>query len=126
MMWAFLLFLNQLFFRFVLIILLFYIMKKSLSLFLVLPLVGCVQMLSPVVMPVAPNTYLLQTQGNAFASADSMQAKLYKKADEVCKGKGFENLSEKSGVSYGDVYTGKSVVKDVSISTTLLEIKCNE
>ncbi len=101
-------------------------MKKSLSLFLVLPLAGCVQMLSPVVMPVAPHTYLLQTQGNAFASADSMQAKLYKKADEVCKGKGFENLSEKSGVSEGDVYTGKSVVKDVSISTTLLEIKCNE
>jgi hypothetical protein len=121
-----LLFLNQLFFRFVLIILLFYIMKKLLSLALLLPLTGCVQMLSPAVMPVGPNTYLLQTQGNAFASASSMQAKLYKKANEVCKGKGFENLSEKSGVNTGDVYTGSGVVRDVSVSTTLLEIKCND
>lgn len=102
-------------------------MKKSLSLLFVLPLVGCVQMFSPAVMPVAPNTYLLQTQGNAFASAGSMQAKLYKKADEVCKGKGFENLSENTGVTKGDIYTGNGVIKDATtLSTTLLKIKCND
>ena len=61
-----------------------------------------------------------------FASDRSMKNKLNNKANEVCKGKGFENLSQNTDLTNGNVYTANGMVVPVSISTTQMKVKCND
>ncbi|MEN4981564.1 MULTISPECIES: hypothetical protein [Acinetobacter] len=99
-------------------------MKK---LIFIVPLlfVGCVQLI-PTVKKTGENTYFLKTNGSALASPNRLTNKLNKKADTLCKGKGYEKLSDDLSLKKSMAYTTQAGPVPVGQITATLNIKCND
>ncbi|SDY72436.1 hypothetical protein [Acinetobacter kyonggiensis] len=104
---------------------------NKLKLFLVLvpstvALTGCLQMLSPTVGDFGSGVYQINTQSNAFGSSKAMRTKLLKKADELCKGKGFDELDGNNNIINNmNVYNAGMVIP-VSTKASYMKIKCKD
>lgn len=89
-------------------------------------LTGCLQMLSPTVGDFGSGIYQINTQSNAFGSNKAMRAKLVKKADELCKGKGFDELDGNDNIiSNSTAYTNGMIIP-VSTKASYMKIKCKD
>lgn len=87
---------------------------------------GCLQMLSPTVGDFGSGVFQINTQSNIFGSNKAMRAKLVKKADELCKGKGFNELDGNDNIiSDSKVYTNGMMLA-VSTKASYMKIKCKE
>ncbi|WP_332604829.1 hypothetical protein [Acinetobacter sp. ESBL14] len=89
-------------------------------------LTGCLQMLSPTVGDFGSGVYEITTQSNIFGSNKAMRAKLLKKADAICKGKGFNELDGKDNIMTNmNLLNGGSLIP-VSTKASYMKIKCKE
>ncbi|WP_436897732.1 hypothetical protein [Acinetobacter gyllenbergii] len=98
---------------------------KKIVLFIPMLLVGCVQLI-PSVTKTSENTYFLKTNGSAMASPNTLTNKLNKKADALCKGKGYEKLSDDLSLKKSMAYTTQAGPVPVGQITATLNIKCND
>ncbi|EPF72157.1 hypothetical protein [Acinetobacter rudis] len=97
----------------------------SLITIVAMSLTGCLQMFSPVVGEMSPGVYQLQAQSNAFGSAKALREKLLKKAETICNGKGFEELSSNHATKRDVVYN-MGLVVPVSSKSAVMQIKCKD
>lgn len=88
-------------------------------------LTGCVQMFPATVADMGNGVYSLNAQSNAFGSRSALNAKLERKAEQVCKGKGYEQVNQVSGTNHDTVFTSGMLVP-VSIKSNSLIIKCKD
>ncbi|NAR78060.1 hypothetical protein GPS55_16065 [Acinetobacter haemolyticus] len=105
-------------------------MNKLKLMLLLIPLTfaltGCLQMLSPTVGDFGSGVYQINTQSNVFGSNKAMRAKLLRKADELCKGKGFDELDGNDNIITNmNVYNGGAVIP-VSTKASYMKIKCKD
>lgn len=99
-------------------------MKKLILISPFLLLVGCVQLV-PNVKQTSPNTYYLKTNGSAMASFSTLQGKLERKAESICKGKGYQKIDEDKSFKQSTAYTAGMAVPVGQIFAEM-NIKCNE
>lgn len=85
---------------------------------------GCVQLV-PHVTQTGVNTYHLKTSGSSVASMSTLENKLDKKAEDICKGKGYEKVSEDQSLKKSNAYT-QGLIVPVGQIFAERNIKCNE
>ena len=89
-------------------------------------LTGCLQMLSPTVGDFGSGVYQINTQSNIFGSNKAMRAKLVKKADELCKGKGFDELDGNDNIISDSKAYANGMIIPVSTKASYMKIKCKD
>lgn len=99
-------------------------MKKLVLISPFLLLVGCVQLV-PNVKQTSPNNYYLKTNGSAMASFSTLQGKLDRKAESICKGKGYQKIDEDKSFKQSTAYTAGMAIPVGQIFAEM-NIKCNE
>ncbi|WP_173911810.1 hypothetical protein [Acinetobacter sp. Marseille-Q1618] len=104
-------------------------MKKTIFLFITISssisLTGCLQMFPPTVADMGQGVYNLNAQSNAFGSRSELRAKLERKAQEVCKGKGFEEVNQVNGTKYDTIFNS-GIFVPVSTKSSSLIIRCKD
>ena len=99
-------------------------MKYSIWL-LPLFLQGCAQMFPAHATKLDSGVYMIQSTGNLFASNESMQNKVDKKAENICQGKGFTDLGGKIQAHNQPIYVS-GIVTTSSYKTFNKTIQCND
>ncbi|UOB51281.1 hypothetical protein [Acinetobacter junii] len=89
-------------------------------------LTGCLQMLSPTVGDFGSGVYQINTQSNVFGSNKAMRAKLLRKADELCKGKGFDELDGNDNIISDSKAYANGMIIPVSTKASYMKIKCKD
>ncbi len=98
---------------------------KYILLVALLFLQGCAQMIPAKATRIESGVYMLQATGNMFASTDSLRKKVDKKAESVCAGKGFDDLSSNAQWQNQQFYN-VGVVMSAGYQIFNKRIKCKE
>lgn len=83
-------------------------------------------MFPPTVAETQLGVYMLHAQSNAFGSRAALREKLLKKAEVVCKGKGFDELNANNQITNNHTAYNMGMVIPVSTKAAVMNIKCKE